>query len=199
MNASVVPSVTIPKAIRPPMQPKTRPECIYFHINSKLLVWVSSLQFMVVLTLLPVLANTLKYVVGGILFIQAIRDLKKGEQLTSTFPICRFSYKERIARFANRGMTCSCRLCELDANDPNCDQRAQILDDYDKFIEQKTPQEAIIKGKKLLPRVSGVFTGLGEIWQKDFLSKMEIFSRKWRFSLENGDFLSKMEISSQKS
>ena len=63
------------------------------------------------------------------MLFHAIKDIKKGEEITTMYsqPFRSFPSRDQSFRL-NYGFTCECRLCQLDRNDAECEERERLVE-----------------------------------------------------------------------
>ena len=63
------------------------------------------------------------------MLFHAIKNIKKGEEITTMYskPFRSFPSRDRSFRL-NYGFTCECRLCQLDRNDADCEERERLAE-----------------------------------------------------------------------
>uniref|UniRef100_A0A915EAU7 SET domain-containing protein n=1 Tax=Ditylenchus dipsaci TaxID=166011 RepID=A0A915EAU7_9BILA len=65
---------------------------------------------------------------GDIMTVYAVKDLKKGEEITLTYLSSQKPYKEKLKSFQHYNFMCSCRLCQLDSSDPLHEERSKLAE-----------------------------------------------------------------------
>ena len=104
----------------------------------------------------PIAANTGSSTYADIKMFHAIKNIKKGEEITTSYskPFRPFPSRDRSFRL-NYGFTCECRLCQLDRNDAECEERERLVEkceEIDVFAldEDAKVYEVIVKLTSLL-------------------------------------------------
>ena len=104
-------------------------ECLPFLTNlfeTNALNWnlTSASKFLFI----PIAANTEHSTYANVIVFHAIKNIKKGEEITTSYstPFRLFPSRDRSFRL-NYGFTCDCRLCQLDRNDAHCEERERIV------------------------------------------------------------------------
>lgn len=59
-------------------------------------------------------SNAASVVVGDVMFVRAVRDIKCGEEITQPYCVPIGNLQEREESLKRYGFTCQCRLCKFD-------------------------------------------------------------------------------------
>lgn len=110
--------------------------------------------------------STAQTMVGDIMLIRASRDLKEGEEATTSLVSTDLSYTMREKRIYDKwGFSCKCRLCKVERIDGNahCDQRGKLVESVDVLVKQAMLQSlqgrirSFNLGKGLIAQLKGLY------------------------------------------
>ena len=71
------------------------------------------------------------------MFVYALRDLKRGEEVTVAYFNFMLPYEERKEKARRKwGFECGCRLCQLDGNDPKGEiERKKLMQKFEQELK----------------------------------------------------------------
>lgn len=102
------------------------------------------------------LENATRTFCGDIMMVYAVRDIKKGEEVTLSYNNPFYPYSKREKHFRGTyGFKCECELCELERNDPEREERAALVDACIKYKElvRTNPKKVIAEVTPLIKKV----------------------------------------------
>uniref|UniRef100_A0A914QK97 SET domain-containing protein n=1 Tax=Panagrolaimus davidi TaxID=227884 RepID=A0A914QK97_9BILA len=108
-------------------------------------------------------SNAFRSFFGDIIAIHASEDFKKGEEIYLPYLYPLNGYLERKNTIMARGFICQCKLCELDANDPNCLIRDQMLKKLKGFKEDYSPNFVVANGEPILKKIRQSYANRNEL------------------------------------
>uniref|UniRef100_A0AC35EVQ2 SET domain-containing protein n=1 Tax=Panagrolaimus sp. PS1159 TaxID=55785 RepID=A0AC35EVQ2_9BILA len=109
------------------------------------------------------LPNAFRSFFGDIIAIHASEDIKKGDEIFLPYLYPLNAYLERKNTIMARGFICQCKLCELDANDPNCLIRDQMLKKLKDFKKDYTPNFVVANGEPILKKIRESYVNRNEL------------------------------------
>jgi hypothetical protein len=123
------------------------------------------------------LCNSAREFFGNIMFVHAIKDLKKGEEITLSYADTQAPYKLRCQSLMFfQSFRCSCELCVLDSSDVNYEKRTEILDKEEQKIRLLTfsnPKQALKLTFDLINKLHKTFENRDKL-KLQLLRAMEI-------------------------
>uniref|UniRef100_A0A914Q7I5 SET domain-containing protein n=1 Tax=Panagrolaimus davidi TaxID=227884 RepID=A0A914Q7I5_9BILA len=109
------------------------------------------------------LANAVQSFYGGVIVIHASEDIKKGDEIFITYINPLNGYLERKTEIMARNFVCLCKLCKLDANDPNCLMRNQIMKELESYGKENSAKDVIAKGEPILKKIRESYVNRNEL------------------------------------
>lgn len=113
-------------------------------------------------------ANTLRLFLNDFMLMYALKDIKKGEELTTVY--CGMNeYDKRAEVCSHFGFKCECRLCTLNQSDRRYTERKRLLEQYNsikiKIMTNSTNEKNIQRYYKLVKNT--YLDGRDESLQRD--------------------------------
>uniref|UniRef100_A0A914Z667 SET domain-containing protein n=1 Tax=Panagrolaimus superbus TaxID=310955 RepID=A0A914Z667_9BILA len=110
------------------------------------------------------IANGKREFFHDVMVVHATADIKKGEEIFVPYINLTYDFLERKKKLDFWKFTCTCALCELDANDENCLKRNEMVKKYVKFANGSYNLYSIIdQGEALLKKIRETYVNRNEL------------------------------------